>query len=156
MNEWIIGQCFINLAHLQNQLKAIFIRQIPGLFPWWFWSIRSQVVLPGGSDGKESACIAGDLGSAPESGRYPGEGNGYSLQNSCQENFMDRGAWQATFYGVSKSQTWLSNWTMNNIALFNHISVPWDFPGGSVVKNPSASAGDAGDMGSYPESGRFP
>ena len=45
---------------------------------------------------------------------------------------------------------------MNNIALVNHISVPWDFPGGSVVKNPSANAGDAGDMGSNPESGRSP
>ena len=61
--------------------------------------------LLGGSDGKESACITGDLGSVPESGRTPGEGNGYSLQNSCLENSMDRGAWQATFYGVSKSQT---------------------------------------------------
>ena len=43
---------------------------------------------------------------------------------------------------------------MNNIALFNHISVPWDFPGGSVVKNPSASAGDAGDMSLIPGSRR--
>ena len=46
--------------------------------------------LPGGSDGKESACITGDLGSVPESGRTPGEGNGYSLQNSCLENSVDR------------------------------------------------------------------
>ena len=60
--------------------------------------------LPGGSDGKESACITGDLGSVPELGRSPGEGNSYSFQNSCLENSMDRGAWQATFYGVSKSQ----------------------------------------------------
>ena len=38
------------------------------------------------------------------SGRSPGEGNGYSLQNSCPENSMDRGAWQATVPGVEKSQ----------------------------------------------------
>ena len=37
---------------------------------------------PGGSDGKESACNAGDLGLIPGSGRYPGEGNGYPLQDS--------------------------------------------------------------------------
>ena len=46
----------------------------------------------GGSDGKESACNAGDAGSFPESGRSPGEGNDYSLQYSGLENFMDRGA----------------------------------------------------------------
>ena len=37
----------------------------------------------GGSDGEESACNAGDQGSIPGSGRSPGEGNGYPLQNSC-------------------------------------------------------------------------
>ena len=45
-----------------------------------------------GSDGKESACNAGDLGSIPGSGRSPGEGNGYSLQYSYLENSMDREA----------------------------------------------------------------
>ena len=49
-----------------------------------------------GSDGKESACNAGDLGSIPGSGRSPGEGNGNPLHYSCLENPMDRGAWQAT------------------------------------------------------------
>ena len=55
----------------------------------------------GGSDGKESACNAGDLGSIPGSGRSPGEWNGYPLQYSCLENPMDRGAWQATVHGVA-------------------------------------------------------
>ena len=50
--------------------------------------------FPGGSDSKESACNVGDLGSISESGRSPGEGNGYPLQYSCLENSMDRGAWQ--------------------------------------------------------------
>ena len=63
----------------------------------------------GGSDGKESACNVGDLGSIPELGRYPGEGNNYPLQYSGLENFMDRGAWQATVHGVTKSQTRLSD-----------------------------------------------
>ena len=49
--------------------------------------------IPGGSDGKESACNAGDLGSVPGLGRSPGEGNGNQLQYSCLENPMDRGAW---------------------------------------------------------------
>ena len=47
---------------------------------------------PGGSDGKESACIAGDPGSMPGSGRFPGEGNGNPFQYSCLENSMDKGA----------------------------------------------------------------
>jgi len=46
--------------------------------------------FPGGSDGVESACKAGDLGSIPGSGRPPGEGNGNALQCSCLENPMDR------------------------------------------------------------------
>ena len=57
----------------------------------------------GGSDGKEYACDAGDLGSIPGSGRYAEERNGNSFQYSCRENAMDRGAWQATFHGVAKS-----------------------------------------------------
>ena len=59
--------------------------------------------FPGGSDGKESACNAGNLSLIPGSGRSPGEGSGYPFQYSCLENPMDRGAWQATVYGVSKS-----------------------------------------------------
>ena len=51
--------------------------------------------FPGGSEGKESACNTGNPGLIPGSGKSPGEGNGYSLQYSCLENFMDRGAWQA-------------------------------------------------------------
>ena len=48
----------------------------------------------GGSDNKESACNAGDLGSSPGSGRSPGEVNGNPLQYSCLGNPMDRGAWK--------------------------------------------------------------
>ena len=59
---------------------------------------------PDGSDGKESACNAGDQGSIPGLRKLPGEGNGYACQNSsCLENSMDRGAWQATVHEVTKS-----------------------------------------------------
>ena len=64
--------------------------------------------FPDSSEGKESACNAGDTGdegSIPGSGRSPGGGNGNPPQHSCLENPMDRGAWQATVYRVAKSQT---------------------------------------------------
>ena len=51
--------------------------------------------FPGGSDGKESACNARDVGLIPGSGRSPGEGNGYPCQYFCQENPMDREVWWA-------------------------------------------------------------
>ena len=56
----------------------------------------------GGSDDKESASNAGDLGLIPELGRSPGEGNGKPLKYSCLENPMDRGAWRATFLAGHK------------------------------------------------------
>ena len=59
----------------------------------------------GGSDSKESASNAGDLGSIPGLGRSPGDGNGNPLQYSCLGNHLDRGAWWATVHGVAKSQT---------------------------------------------------
>ena len=61
--------------------------------------------FPGGSDGKESACNAGDWGSIPGLGRSPGEGNGFPFQYSFLENSMDRGAWWATVHEVPKSLT---------------------------------------------------
>ena len=64
--------------------------------------------FPGGSDGKQSACNAGDPGLVRGSGRSPGEGNGNLLQYSCLENSMDRGAWWAIVHGVAKSWTQLS------------------------------------------------
>ena len=65
--------------------------------------------FPRGSYGKESACNAGDSGLICGSERFPGEGNGYSLQYSCLENPMDREAWWATVHGVAKSWTRLSD-----------------------------------------------
>ena len=62
-----------------------------------------------GSDGKESACNAGDPGSIPELGRSSGEGNGKPLQYSCLENPIDREVWWATVHGVAESRTQLTN-----------------------------------------------
>ena len=61
--------------------------------------------FPGGSDGKESACNAGDPGSLPGSGRSPREGNDNPLQYSCLENSMDKGDWWATVPGIAESET---------------------------------------------------
>ena len=61
--------------------------------------------FPGSTAGKESACNVGDLGSIPELGRLPGEGNGKPLRYSYLDSPMDRGAWWATVQGVSKSWT---------------------------------------------------
>ena len=72
----------------------------------FFWKKNFKDIylgfFPGGSVGKESACSAGDLGSIPGSGRFPGEGNGNQLQYSCLKNPVDRWAWQATVHGVSR------------------------------------------------------
>ena len=84
----------------------------------------------------------GDLGWIPELGRSPGGGNGYPLQYSCLENSMDRGAWQATVCGVSKSQTQLSDF---------HFHL--DFPGGSAGKESTCKEGD---LASIPGLGRSP
>ena len=65
--------------------------------------------LPGGSDSKESACNARDLGLLPGSGRFPGEGIGYPLQYSGLENSID-----CIVHGVAKNQTQLSDTSLEN------------------------------------------
>ena len=76
---------------------------------------------PGGSAGKESACIVGDLGLIPGLGRSPGEGKGHPLQCSGLENPMD-----STVRGVAKSQTQLSNF---------HFQGDNSFPGSPHAMN---------------------
>ena len=60
---------------------------------------EASIPLPHPSDGRESACNAGDLSLIPGSGRFPGEGHGDPLQYSGLENPMDRGAWQVAVHG---------------------------------------------------------
>ena len=75
----------------------------------------------GGSDGKESACNAQDikdLGLIAGLERSPGEWNGYALQNSCLENSMDRGAWQAL---VTESQTRLNSFHFTSLHFIDFL-----------------------------------
>ena len=65
----------------------------------------------GGSDSKASAYNEGDPGSIPGWGRSSGEGSGSPLQDSCLENPMDGGTWEATVHGVAQSRTRLSDFT---------------------------------------------
>ena len=72
-------------------------------------TLPSALGFPGDSDSKEFICNAEDLSLIPAWGTSPGEGNGYSLQYSCLENPMDRGAWWATVHGTTNSWTQLSD-----------------------------------------------
>ena len=109
------------------------------------------VKKPPANAGKTSDVGGG--GSIPGSGRSPGVGNGNPLQYSCLENPMDRGGWQATILGITKSWTWLSTHTHTpdyTLSLFWTLS---GFPGGSGGKE---SACNAGDLGLIPGLGRSP
>ena len=127
--QWFSVQPFLIfcLIHLLNlhfliskisflEIKITFLEILFDSFPIFLFFLGNLIAasyatlgLPGGSDGKESACNVGDLGSIPGLGRSPGGGHGNPLQNSCLENPMDRGAWQATVHGVAKSRTPLSD-----------------------------------------------
>ena len=69
--------------------------------------------LPHSSVDKESACNAGDLGSIPGLGRYPGEGKGYPFQYSGLENSMD-----CIVHGVAKSKTLLSDFHSFHLIMY--------------------------------------
>ena len=77
---------------------------------------RVSLGFPGDSDGKESACNAGVLGSISGLGRSPGKGNGNPLQYSCLENSVDRGAWRATVYGGKESDA--TEWATLSLSLY--------------------------------------
>ena len=83
---------------------------------YWF---QANNAIPGGTDGKESACNPGDLGSIPRLGWSPGEENGYPLQYSCLENPMDRGAWWLTVCGVAESDIRVTNTYQANHTDYN-------------------------------------
>ena len=108
-------------AHLEPILKPQ-VGHVALLSPHWVPSVWAQGLqvqfnislnkiwsFPAGSNGKESACSAGDADSTPGSEISPGEGNGNPLLYSCLENSMDKGARRATDHRVSKSETRLSN-----------------------------------------------
>ena len=72
-------------------------------YPYMATEKNIALGFPGDSDGKKSACNAGDPGLIPGSGRSSGEGIGYTLQYSYLENSMDRGAWWSAVHWVTKS-----------------------------------------------------
>ena len=88
--------------------------------------------FPGGSDSKTSAFNAGGPGSIPGSGRSPGEGNGNPFQYSCLKNPMEGGTWWAAVHGVTKSQTWLSNFTFTFKSLIQDSSLGFLFTFGQL------------------------
>ena len=96
----------VGSVHLLNMY--VFPSILPGTLEFYSWTNR-VMGFPGGSDGKESACNAGNPGLIPGSGRSPGKRKDNPLQYSCLENSMDRGACPATIRGVPKSWTQLSN-----------------------------------------------
>ena len=80
------------------------------------FNVERYGVEEGGTNGRNLPADAGDIrdkSSIPGSGRSPGGGHGNPLQYSCLENPMDRGAWQATVHGVTKSWTRLKELSMH-------------------------------------------
>ena len=90
-----------NILYLASDFVLVLTIQLGVNYMW----VEIEVGFPGGSNSKESACDAGDPGLIPGLGISPGEGNIKSLQYSCLENSMDRGTWQTTVHGVTKSDT---------------------------------------------------
>ena len=112
-SHWVRHNCATDL----NWLIAYFNTYINNNYILLFWR------FPGGSDGREYTWNVGDPGSIPGSGISPGEGNGNPLQYSCLENSMDRGAWWAIVYRITKSQTRLSNYHFHFHSLFSIINL---------------------------------
>ena len=104
------GPLLLNMACPPPGLLCCLGLHLPTLNPGCTLPIY-DLNFPGGSEDKASACNAGDPGSIPGLRRSPGEGNGNPLQYSCLENPMDWGAWWATVHRVTKSRTWLSDFT---------------------------------------------
>jgi len=71
--------------------------------------LKVMMGFSGGSDGRGSACNAGDSGLIPGLRRYPGEGHGYPLQYSCLEESLERSARWDTVHVVSQNRTKLSD-----------------------------------------------
>ena len=118
-------------------------------------------IFPCGSDGKESACNAGDAGPIPRLGRSPGEGNGNLLQYSCLENLIDRGTWWATSpWGrkesvttehadakIKKQGSAHASCTRHSRGRTAHLSRPSSGPSPRPVQGPSPAPGGVRSKG---------
>ena len=90
--------------------------------------------FPSGTDGKESACNAGDLSSILGMGRSPGEGNDNPLQYSCLENSMGREVWQAIVQGSQRVRhDWMTKhtYTVNTV----HWWIIWSILDNETIQN---------------------
>ena len=118
---WILNLLLCNQVRaclescLPEQSQEVVLQKIwhQGVQEKYYFPLEMSKGFPGGSDGKESTCNAGDVGSMPGSGRFPGEGNGYSSLNIPVflpgESHGQRNL-RATVHGVTKSWTeWLSS-----------------------------------------------
>ena len=103
MVQWLGLSTFTAVTWVQFPVREAFLLPLP-LPPTNSPVGPYQPLLPCSSDGKESACNAGDPGSIPGLGRSPGDGHGNPLYYSCLENPMDRGAWRDTVHGVTQSR----------------------------------------------------
>ena len=120
-SPWDSQKSFPVLLFKSNSsvLKLIYCSTLISIHDYWKAIALAIWGIPYGLDNKETAYNVGGPGLVPRSGSSPGEVNGNSLQYSCLENPMDRGAWGAKVHGVAKSWTWLSNW---------HLAI-WTFVG---------------------------
>ena len=96
-------------------------------------SLHAPQGLPGGSDGRESACHAGDLNSIPGLGRSPRRGHGNPLQYSCLKSPMDRGAWQPTVHGAVKNQAQLKRLSTHKLFPIKYFQTVFFFSCGLTV-----------------------
>jgi len=114
---FFLEEClFRSFTHLK--IICLFIIELSEFFI--FSGYKSLI-----ENGKEFACNVGDSGLIPESGRFPGEGNGNPLQYSCLENSMDRGAWWASPWGRKKPD--MTEWLTLSLSLatiFSHPLLP--------------------------------
>ena len=127
--KWYLIKVSICFSLMINDIKHLFIYLLPISVtslekyisvPWpmisldyyydCYFSLKVWVMgFSDGSDGKESACNAGNLGSIPVLGRSPGRGHGNPLGILAWRIPMNRGVWWATIHGIANNGTWLSD-----------------------------------------------
>ena len=115
LNEMTCVKCFVTVKFAL--VLSLAVRWVVGFIDlsYSLWG------SPGVSDGEESACNVGDLGSIPGLERFPGGGNGHPLQYSCLENPIDRGVWWAVVWGHKE---WDKIWATNTFT-FSRGQRPW-------------------------------
>ena len=122
LNSFLMVQ-FSHLDLSTGATIALTIQKFVSKVTALHFNMLSRFVMgfPGGSDGKDSTCHAGEADLIPGLERSPGERNGNPLQYSRLENSMDRGAWWAIAYGVTKSPKEMDT---TEFLLYNNANQP--------------------------------